>query len=137
MTAQEDKDFFYYNVLTFYCKEGKDTELKEFIKNNPENLDYHLAYEEGYLGILAARNGHTGILEILFEHSAKIKDYKEGIFDTAARYGKQECVEFLIANGSDPKVLLNSTSYNNYPHIEKLFDKYLNQANKLSSHTLA
>lgn len=133
ITPHKIKENF-FEKANIFCDNGEYDSLKKLIRTAQikglldSDIDNVLAAEEGYLGILAASKGYKNILEILFEYSTKIKDYQDDILNEAARYGKKDCVEFLIIHGADPKVLLNTTSYNSYPIIKELFDQCLKDA---------
>jgi hypothetical protein len=125
VSFKEVKEELYDNILSA-CMKGDNkllTHTLEFAKAN--HITIELSYQEGLFCVIAAQNGYTEILKTLNNYdSSLIKNYSIDILGTAADYGKIECVEFLLAQGINPKELKGTTAYNNYHEVEEIFIKY-------------
>ncbi len=112
--------------FAFACLNGDIETIKESI-NNEYISD--LGYEKGMFGIYAAMNGHTEILQLLYQHtkSGEIKQYQHNIFNAAASNGQIECVKFLLDSGANPLELKGTTAYNNYEEVKVIFDQYISE----------
>ena len=133
--------FFYHDETVDFPKEDLYNDiLKASIKNDDNLLvatldfakcnyiDLDLSYQDGLFPALAAQNGNLKILKILYAYDNKlIPEYGVDTLIHAARYGKVECVEYLLNQKVSPLELKNTTAYNNYHTIEEMFISYENE----------
>ena len=130
--------FIYYNSNSDFSKEDLyDNIIKASLENDDDlliktldfarysNVDLDLSYQNGLFPALAAQNGNLKILKILYEHDSKlISEYGVETLIHAARYGKVDCVSYLLNQNVSPLELKNTTAYNNYHEVEEVFITY-------------
>lgn len=98
-----------YKKVKNLCEEGDAEQLGAFLTQNTF-VDEMLSHNEGELGTIACQLGHSAILKLLYEHSAKadypISDFSESFLRESISSYQVSCVKFLLPNEVDFKPIL-------------------------------
>jgi hypothetical protein len=108
------------------CRNGSSLELETHILyGHKYQLDIDLNYDDSCLPVIAARNNNLMCLKILQKYGANMKN--DNILSIAALYGHVDIVLYLLNNGANPRNLVSTASYTNYPNIKNIFDEYISE----------
>jgi len=117
------------HIIDLLCSDdnvNNAAELKGYLKANKISIN-----DENYdFGIIAASEGKIKYLEVLLNEALNMDNYIEIILAEAANRGHKKCVKLLLDKGADIKYIAGTSSYNNFPGMEKFLDQYKKEHKK-------
>jgi hypothetical protein len=114
------------NQIWGCCLVGNVEALTKTLNFANKFIAIDLCKGDGFLGVIAAKGGHTAVLEVMHKFEPNLLElHGEEILSHAAMNGHVECVKFLLGQGIDPAPLKKTSAYDNYDEVKKVFDHHL------------
>jgi hypothetical protein len=120
-----ESDSELYQSLVDCCFGGLANKLGSYLSYADRlSIEIDLDQDDNCLAQICARRGFISCLKILKEYGADMKN--KDILGVAALFNQKDVVLYLINEcESDPRELLSTASYNNWPEIKTIFDNHI------------